>query len=170
MGIEVVLISCAMGFGSGVVIAPNTVISAAHVFAGDTCIIEGRSASIVYQDADSDVIILTTDPARPFQRQTTVSCAPITTDHTYRLIGSRARSTVRAIDTRYDVRVAPTQITYNLRGADPLPRQNTKPGMSGGAVVNEQDELVGIISATTADGKVGIIELATTPMCESPNQ
>jgi hypothetical protein len=164
MGIEVVLISCAMGFGSGVVIAPNTVISAAHVFQNDTCIIDNRSATIVYQDADSDVVILTTDPDRPFQRQMTVSCAPITTNETYRLIGSRARSTVRAIDTRYDVRVAPTQITYNLRGADPS--RTPEPGMSGGAVVDEQDRLVGIISATTADGKVGIIELATTPMCQ----
>lgn len=153
------LVQCALGFGSAVAVTPDTFITAAHVFAGDTCTVAGREVEIVYSDPTSDVLVGRITRGRPFDDPSPVTCAPIVEGETYRLLGARRRTSGRATATSYDV----SNGTTNIRGI----RAHSEPGMSGGPVVNDRGEVIGIISSGLANGHSGVVEFARTAQCRS---
>jgi len=157
--LDVIAVTCLLGTGSAVPLDANTVITAAHVTQGDTCHIAAKSLSPIQVDSRADIYVARlssplTSPAP------TISCAPIRTGETYTLKGAQRTTRAVAIETRYDVRTQ-NGITYDLRGL----RGRSHAGQSGGAVLNQAGEVVGIISASTADGNVGVVEFARTPLC-----
>jgi len=161
--LNALLVSCALGFGSATPITADTFVSARHVFLNDVCNVAGREVEIVFQDAESDILIGRVK--RPFDAPLAVSCARLETGSTYRLVGAKDRSRARATATYYDIRVE-TGIVRDMRGLT----GRAEPGMSGGAVLNDQGAIVGIISAEGRNGVVGVREFATTGLCEGMGQ
>jgi hypothetical protein len=158
--LSTLLVSCALGFGSATAITPTTFVTASHVFAGDRCTVEGQEVEIVYDDPAQDILIgrvanpLSVPPA-------VVSCGLLETGKRYRLMGARRQTRAVATETYYDVRTE-TAVTRDMRGL----RGSVSPGMSGGGVLNDAGEIVGVISSL-GDGRViGVREFATTQLCE----
>lgn len=157
--IDALIISCALGFGSGVALDGNTFITANHVVEGDTCTVNGREFTMVQVDRDRDIFVGRV--TRPFDKPAPiVSCNPLVTGDRYTIRGARRTTTVTVINTRYDVRVA-TGITRDLRGVT----GRAYPGQSGAPVLDSEGRVAGLLSASTADGNAGVIEFASTGLC-----
>jgi len=138
---------------SAVVIAPNRVIGAEHGFAAGGC-----GTEPLWYDRDLDLYVGATDETH--SDQVAVSCEGVVSGQTYRLVGynrsfsGRAQQGYRTVETE-------TGTKDNMMAIE----GGAQTGMSGGAVFNEDDALVGIITST--NGEVTYVrEFATTPLCE----
>lgn len=139
---------------SAVAIAPNRLIGAEHGFAAGGC-----GTEPVWYDRDYDLYVGGTN--EPMNDTAQVSCEGVIPGQTYRLIGFERTITGRALPGYRTVQTE-TGLKDNMIAIE----GGAQVGMSGGAVVNESNALVGIISST--NGEVTYVrEFATTSLCDA---
>lgn len=145
-------ITCPGGINSSaVVISADRVIGAEHGFAAEGC-----GTKPVWYDREYDLYI---GEVSTTVRPATISCDTIVAGETYRLVGYE-RTVVGRAQPRYRSVESETGVHDNMVAIE----GGAQVGMSGGAVLNQDNKLVGIISST--NGEVTYVrEFATTSLC-----
>lgn len=139
---------------SAVVIAPNRVIGAEHGFAAGGC-----GTEPLWYDRDLDLYVGAT--SQTYDNQASVSCEGIIDGQSYELVGYERSFRGEALP-RYRTVETETGTKDNMRAIS----GGAQTGMSGGAVLNSDGELVAIITST--NGEVTYVrEFAYTPLCDA---
>lgn len=169
-----------VGYGSGISVAKNTVLTADHVIGKyPTCKVrpsETKSRTKrentlrpIHRDRTNDFAIFETRNAMPMPG-IVINCDPLTTGQTYWLVGYAHGRRQLAIhegvaDTRYFRGRSPDGTeTAHLRAVRGLSFH----GMSGGPVFDDTGRAIGFVSAVTTDGSnlALIKEFRDTEVCK----
>jgi hypothetical protein len=144
--------------GSGIRINGNTILTAAHVPSGKTCIAWGERLSNTRFEPGQDVAFVTSDNLKNGLRMV-VSCAGIKEGERYLAMGYADGG---AAD------VEPLIGTSDTSGELTIMRGHVYHGMSGGAVLNEAGALVAIVNAMQSEGKplAFVTPLTQTYLCK----
>jgi S1-C subfamily serine protease len=157
------------GSGSGTVIAKNRVLTAHHVIAGmSACLIDGRLAKPVYDDADLDMTVLEVPLGDTAVAQT--SCDGFDKSRPYFMIGyawsrdfALQHSTFTGV---YDDIMAGEGDGTNEHLLRHIAEFNGAvfPGMSGGPVIGTDGRVYGLINAGD-EHQAAFRDLKDTPLC-----
>jgi S1-C subfamily serine protease len=145
--------------GTGSRIDANTVLTAYHVVAGRTCVINGFSAELVYSNGDQDIAVLKTQDTSPLRLA--ISCDGFKRGKSYYATGWAFGE--RKITNRY-IGLGIVVRNKKFRGLERL-KGMSFPGMSGSAVVDENGMVVGILNAGNTTGSMLSRSLSTTYLC-----
>jgi S1-C subfamily serine protease len=140
-------ITCGNAMGSGVRIDGDLVLTADHVVAGRTCTIDNVPVELVHEDGERDIAIIRTASISPSRMP--LSCAGFVTGRMYLAVGY-ARGEHLVVQRLQGTGGTETRDGRFL-GLSEL-RGLIFPGMSGGAIVDETGQLVGIVNAGNAAG------------------
>lgn len=143
---DIDLIECTTKRGTGVRIDEDLLLTAAHVVSEDTCSVRGAPVELIYFNGDKDVAVVRTKGLNPSRM--TYTCSGFKRGETYFAVGW-AGGTDLVVN-----RVRATGLNRqsgDFKGLAVL-RGLTFHGMSGGAVVNQDGELVGLVNAGNSSG------------------
>jgi hypothetical protein len=166
-------LDCALGTGSGVIISPTEVLTAAHVVQGsEVCLINGTPARVIHRDVEADIAVL--EYQSPFgSSRIAVSCEPFRHNQMYYSVGW-ARGTDLVVQ-----RLISTGEYSDLNVITPgarmvYPRLHILfgwiyGGQSGGPIVDDNGFVIGINNTRDALGRpiAGSRELRGTYLCEN---
>lgn len=167
-------IYCSSQVGSGVQIGGNTIITAEHVIRNGGCnvVYRGttpvRSLTVLNAASNADFAELA---SRQHLRGRTLptSCQGVVAGQTYWLAGYPAGGDLRVVEvqaTSQYIRGVTPDSRYTIDNLRVMQGMAQK-GMSGGPVINQLGEVVGVISSVSMDGsnRTMIKELKHTWLC-----
>lgn len=153
-------VSCIRAKGSGVRIDADLVLTAAHVVSPGGCSVDGQPANIVHFDGARDLAVLQT--AEPAGSRSMLACKPFARGGAYFAIGyaSGEHLIVQRLsgEGRY-------RRSGEFRGLALL-KGLIFPGMSGGAVIDGNGLVVGLVTAGNPYGLAMSRELTGTYLCK----
>jgi S1-C subfamily serine protease len=167
-------ITCDRGWGTGVVISEDTMMTADHVIAGQTGCHDdetGETFEVVYKNASQDFAILRYTKTK-HKHWLKVSCDGFTDTGTYYALGYAGVGTgdLSMFRLRATNEVAPEGSKDQRSGTDFTGTRvldgTVIPGMSGGPIVDIRGRVVGINNATANNFRMALSrEVKTTLLC-----
>jgi S1-C subfamily serine protease len=153
-------LNCGNATGSGVRIDGALVLTAYHVVAHRTCTIDGMPVSVAHVDEKNDVAVVRT--VYEEETRAPLTCGGFVAGKAYFAVGwARGRSLIVQ-------RMTGTGDTAKAKGdfhGMAILRGLSFPGMSGGAIVDELGQLVGVVNAGNPYGHTLSRPLAQTYIC-----
>ena len=153
-------IVCETVVGSGVRIDGNLVLTADRVVAGRACTIDDVPVELVHEDGARDIAIVRTAAASSIR--VPLTCAGFATGFSYFAVGFAhgRKLVVQRLHGTDGIEIRDEA----LRGLSQL-RGLVFPGMSGGPIVDEAGQVVGIVSAGNGSGLTLSRALNQTKLC-----
>jgi S1-C subfamily serine protease len=150
---EVLRIVCALGAGSFIPISDTDYMTAAHVVAPvNGCPYD----EVIHRDPAEDVAVVRMERKHGYP-VLKLSCDGIAPNTYYDFIHSRGRGRAMTGERRYRLDISSSLVLLNR----PLPQ-----GASGGAVLNNRGEVVGVIVASSQQaGGTLVRDLQDTALC-----
>jgi len=148
----VVQVRCGGSTGTAAWIDRNTLITAQHVTRNGACSIKGQAAATVYEEARLDFAVLRSASDAPERMRMAVSCAGFKDGARYFGVGfalGRHFVTQPFTGTRY----FETRRRRDAFAGMSMLRGYSFRGMSGGPVVDESGNIVGIVNGGLQDGR-----------------
>ncbi len=137
--------------GSGFYIDETTILTALHVVRNHKLLTgnfpDGTSIPLIYvrKDKARDLALLKTDSAKPGSEPLKIKAAPPTAGSRACLIGSPLGAPLRALET--------TVLKVNVKGEIEIKPGSLKPGDSGGPLLAQDGELIGLNRAVMKSKK-----------------
>jgi hypothetical protein len=152
-------ISCDEGSGTAFRVGGNHWLSVAHVTSMTGCAIDGHLVSVTEQDGENDFARLDTD--NPVPNGFKVSCEGFIPGRWYFAIGHAKGLQIQTLLAVYATYAKAYDGKRVLIG-----EYNFIPGMSGGPVMNEAGEVVGVINAYLPGTPISLSrEIRDTSLC-----